>query len=93
MPNILSRAYRIHGLDCAEEVAVLKRELGPLVGGDSNLGFDVLNGKMTVSPDSAATPQAIRDAVALTGMRAEPWIEDSTARAAVGFWERTVGLF
>lgn len=81
-------AYRIHGLDCAEEVAVLKRELGPLVGGDNNLGFDVLSGKMTVSPESAATPEAIRDAVALTGMRAELWIEDSTARATGGFWER-----
>jgi hypothetical protein len=34
--------FRIQGMDCAEEVAVLKRELGPLVGGEERLGFDIL---------------------------------------------------
>ncbi len=64
-------AFRVHGLDCAEEVAVLKRELGPLVGGEDSLGFDVLRGKLTVLADVA--PETIRDAVARTGMKAEPW--------------------
>ncbi len=66
-------AFRVRGLDCAEEVAILKRELGPLVGGEEDLGFDVLRGKLTVSADVA--PEAIRDAIARTGMRAEPWLE------------------
>ena len=38
------RAYKVHGLDCAEEVAVLKQAIGPLVGGADRLAFDVLNG-------------------------------------------------
>jgi len=38
---------RVHGMDCAEEAGVLKREVGPLVGGEQNLTFDILNGKMT----------------------------------------------
>ena len=77
--------FKIHGMDCAEEVAILKRELGPLVGGEAKLGFDVLNGKMTVEADS---PEAILDAVARTGMRAEPWTDDKSALGGGGFWER-----
>lgn len=42
------RAFKIHGMDCAEETAVLKREVGPLVGGEANLAFDLLNGKMVL---------------------------------------------
>ena len=61
-------------MDCAEEVAILKRELGPLVGGEESLGFDVLRGKLTVSSPEIAT-EAIRDAVARTGMKAEPWAD------------------
>jgi Cd2+/Zn2+-exporting ATPase len=78
---------KIHGLDCAEEVAILKRAVGPLAGGEERLAFDVLRGKMTVLPAPAAMPslEAVRDAVAATGMRAEPW---SRARAPEGFWRR-----
>jgi Zn2+/Cd2+-exporting ATPase len=43
------RAYKVRGLDCAEEVAVLKQAVGPLVGGSDRLAFDVLNGRMTVA--------------------------------------------
>ena len=64
-------SFHIQGLDCAEEVAVLKRELGPLVGEES-LAFDVLQGKLTVAGDSA-TQEELEAAVARTGMRAEPW--------------------
>ena len=39
---------RIHGMDCAEEVTLLKRELIPLLGDEDRLGFDLLNGKLTV---------------------------------------------
>ncbi len=31
--------FKIHGMDCAEEVAILQRELGSLVGGEQNLIF------------------------------------------------------
>ena len=40
--------FRIHGMDCADEVAILKREMGPLVGDSSRLSFDILRGKMYV---------------------------------------------
>lgn len=25
--------FRVHGMDCAEEIAILRREVGPVVGG------------------------------------------------------------
>lgn len=66
--------YKIHGMDCAEEVAVLKREVGPVVGGEHHLAFDILKGKMTVLPsDAKASPESVIAVVARTGMRAELW--------------------
>jgi Cd2+/Zn2+-exporting ATPase len=59
---------KIQGLDCIEEVTILKREVGPLVGGEANLAFDVLKGEMTVLADVA--PGGILAAVARTGMKA-----------------------
>lgn len=64
--------YRVHGLDCKNEVAALIRELGPLVGED-RLAFDTTQGMMTVGPQSLAAASAIEEAVARTGMRAERW--------------------
>ena len=66
--------FRIRGMDCAEEVDALKRELGPLVGGESRLTFDLLRGKMAVQGDSVAAADIVR-AVNKAGMQAEPWIE------------------
>lgn len=80
-------AFRIHGMDCAEEVTVLKRELGPLVGGEEKLGFDVLSAKMIVPADTLTVGQ-IQDAVGRTGMRAEPWRDEKSGIADNGFWER-----
>ncbi|REJ65003.1 MAG: hypothetical protein DWQ31_19655 [Planctomycetota bacterium] len=61
-------------MDCAEEVALLKRALGLLVGGENRLTFDILNAELIVEsgPESVAT-EAIIEAVAPTGMRAEVW--------------------
>lgn len=68
------RAYRIRGMDCAEEVAVLKQAVGPVVGSEDHLAFDVLNGRMMIA-DSASqiSEQSIIKAVASTGMSATPW--------------------
>ncbi|MCK6525774.1 hypothetical protein L6R49_30595, partial [Myxococcota bacterium] len=41
-----ARRFKIHGLDCAEEVATLKGALREIVPEDQ-LGFDVLNGRMS----------------------------------------------
>jgi Cd2+/Zn2+-exporting ATPase len=68
------RVFKVSGLDCAEEVAVLKRELGPLVGGEDRLAFDVLNGRMTVAEDAGHVPDRdVTAAVQRTGMIASRW--------------------
>lgn len=84
-----SRYFTIHGLDCAEDVAVLKREVAPVVGGEDRLAFDILNGKMTVDTGPAPVPpEAIVKAVARTGMRAELWRDARQPAVAEGFWHR-----
>jgi Cd2+/Zn2+-exporting ATPase len=67
----------VQGLDCAEEVAVLRREIGPLVGGEDKLAFDVLNGRMTVLEEAPRiSAEDIRQAVRRTGMTAVEWRPD-----------------
>jgi Cd2+/Zn2+-exporting ATPase len=73
--NAQRLAFKVHGMDCAEEVATLKREVGPVVGGEEHLAFDLLNAKMIVSEGASASSEAILRAVAITGMNAEPWQE------------------
>jgi len=71
---VTSMRLRVSGLDCAEEVAALRREVGPVVGGEDRLSFDLLGGIMTVaSPPQVAVVLA---AVARTGMRAEVLAEN-----------------
>ena len=66
--------FKVRGLDCAEEVSVLKRAVGPLVGGEERLAFDVLNDRMMVLEGAGAVaPAEIRKAVADAGMSAEEW--------------------
>ncbi|MGE0641687.1 MAG: heavy metal translocating P-type ATPase [Thermoanaerobaculia bacterium] len=71
------RSFRVEGLDCAEEVAILKRAVGPLAGGEERLGFDLLAGRMTV-PAAVASERVVA-AVRAAGMRAEPWIAGGPA--------------
>ena len=42
------RSFHVSGLDCAEEVSILNRVVGPEVGGQEYLAFDVINARMTV---------------------------------------------
>jgi Cd2+/Zn2+-exporting ATPase len=87
--------FKIRGMDCAEEVAILKREVGPLVGGEAHLAFDLLKAKMTVlaPPPAPGTPgaiteQAIIAKVERAGMGAQVWEEDPGRLTPEGFWER-----
>ena len=66
--------FKVRGLDCAEEVAALRRAVGPVVGGEDRLAFDVLNGRMMVleTADRVST-DAVREAVRRTGMTAAEW--------------------
>lgn len=79
--------FRIHGMDCAEEVGVLKRELGPLVGDEERLAFDILNGKLLIQPGTAHVgADDVVQAVARTGMRAELWQVEATRSGDIRFW-------
>jgi Cd2+/Zn2+-exporting ATPase len=84
-----TRQFKIRGMDCAEEVAILKRELGPLVGGEDRLSFDILKAKMTVSvPPAEISEKEIVKAVARTGMGAQAWKEGSETAEPDGIWQR-----
>ena len=85
-PKARAQEFRIHGMDCAEEVAILKREVGPLAGGPDNLLFDILNGKMSVP--SGIDANAVVTAVGRTGMRAELWETNAPRATRDTFWQR-----
>jgi Cd2+/Zn2+-exporting ATPase len=81
--------FKIRGMDCAEEIAILKREVGPLVGGGERLNFDLLKAKMTVvSPPAEVGEREIVRAVERTGMGAQVWEDDPERLAPEGFWQR-----
>jgi Cd2+/Zn2+-exporting ATPase len=65
--------FKIDGMDCHEEVAILERRLKNL-GGLEAMSADVLGQRLLVKYDAARlSASAIADAVADTGMRA--WLE------------------
>ena len=82
---IEDRSFHVSGLDCAEEVSILNRVVGPEVGGTEYLAFDVINARMTVL-DGGKNPSSdkILELVATTGMTAKPWVAEdaSTDQAA-----------
>lgn len=76
--------FRVHGLDCAEEVSLIRRRLDS-ERGIGELSFDVVRGRMAVYFDAAHTsPDRIQKAVSETGLRCEPWTERSERQAG---WE------
>jgi Cd2+/Zn2+-exporting ATPase len=84
---ITKKIYKISGMDCAEEIAILKREVGPLVGGDDKLSFDLLNAKMIVeSPTPFADDDVIRTIVR-TGMGARLW-SPTEKLEPLSFWSK-----
>jgi len=85
---------RVQGLDCAEEVAVLKKEIGPLVGGEEMLSFDVLNGRMMVLNEADdVTADKVCAAVKRTGMTAREWRPDQDADDAIDRHRRLQSWF
>lgn len=68
------RSFQVNGLDCAEEVAILNRVVGPELGGEAHLAFDVINGRMTVLDTAKhVSDNKIIELVAKTGMSAQVW--------------------
>ncbi|MHB1158302.1 MAG: heavy metal translocating P-type ATPase [Phycisphaerales bacterium] len=81
--------FKIKGMCCAEEVAVLRKELG-LLPGVEDLSFDILNAKMTIRyvPEKLG-PEELIGAVRQTGMTALPWHEqDRAAAVSSGRWKQ-----
>ena len=74
------RVFKVRGMDCAEEVAVLKDVVGPIVGGADRLSFDILNGKMIVAAEGVGDDREVKNAIAKTGMEGERW-KDGRASA------------
>lgn len=90
-PDVLQ--LRIHGMDCAEEVTLLRRELVPIVGDDTRLGFDVLNGRLTVDrSETSATLDEIMTAIGRAGLQAELWTEQTEASRSQSFWPKNQRL-
>lgn len=76
--------FQVHGMDCGDEVAALKREVGPVVGGEDKLAFDLVNGRMSVLTRADVLPiELIEKAVLRTGMTAELWREGVTSDATI----------
>ena len=87
-------SFKVDGMDCAQEIAVLKRALGPVVGGEGRLSFDLLRGTMTVvlETQGLSGDDVIR-AVARTGMRIEVVQEQGERtlhRQAQTLWARPI---
>jgi len=80
-------SYKVYGLDCAEEVAILKKEFKGKVGVLA-LDFDVLNARMAVTYDPSKTaPDTFSAVVAAAGMKAIPW-EQRTEQQVDSFWQQ-----
>jgi Cd2+/Zn2+-exporting ATPase len=83
--------FKIEGMDCHEEVAILERTLHRLKGVEA-LDADLMGQRLRVKYDAARlTTSRIAEAVAQTGMRA--WLEHDEPRqaTAMGGWrERLV---
>jgi Cd2+/Zn2+-exporting ATPase len=89
MPQPPKQTFRITGLDCAEEVAALKRTVGPVVGGEERLAFDVLNARMIVSGEANGIAESeIVAAVKRAGLGAEPLADGlPIVEAPPTFWQ------
>ena len=83
--------YYIHGMDCNEEVTVLKNVLMPLVEDEKYLAFDLIKAKLTVTipRDSNSGHSDILGSIKQTGMTALRW-EDyvSENKRDVSFWKK-----
>lgn len=82
--------YRVRGLDCAEEVSLIRGQLGKR-NGVRELAFDVLQGRMLVDYDPALLqPAEIENAVSCLGMKCEAWREDAAREGTDpgSFWQR-----
>lgn len=79
--------FHLRGLDCAEEVALLRQALEGRPGVEE-LGFDLLQSRLSVTYDDALTsvPEIVRS-IATTGMHATLWSPQGES-APESWWSR-----
>ena len=76
--------FRVEGLDCNEEAALLRDALAGR-DGVHGVSFHVVDGRMTVDANTDMFgPERVAEAVSRLGMRAEPW---SAAPRVESWWE------
>lgn len=79
--------FKIQGMDCAEEAALLRRALSPLLEDERDLSFDVLHAKMILTGDRYSTENVVK-AVAGTGLKALPWQDTAQTAPPSAWWGR-----
>ncbi len=82
----MKHIFKVVGLDCAEEISILKKALSKREG-ISDLEFDVLNAKMIVTCEQSVDSQKIIQWVKEGGMEAFPW-SDKKAIEKESFWKK-----
>lgn len=82
--------YKVQGMCCAEETAILRKVVGGMLDNPDRLRFDILNGVMSVQGAlSKEEHQHIVDAVATTGMSAARLDGSANAKEIpASFWKR-----
>ena len=87
---LASAEFRVQGLDCVEEVALIRNRLDGEAG-VSKLTFDVFNGKMDVEFDEHETSaDQISAAVGKTGLGCELWAEDAQQESSWDLHGRSI---
>lgn len=87
--------FKVVGMDCAEEIAILKKILLPDVVDENNLAFDLLNGKLTIETDNSLFNEKyfISKIKKSTGMEVFSWkehIEESAQTKSI--WKQNQKL-
>ncbi len=76
------RSYYVVGMTTSENVDALRVQLGPLAGGDDNLAFNLMTGRLDVYATLDTPGDAeLRRAVESAGMTALPWESSAASRS------------
>ena len=76
--------FKVQGLDCQNEVRVLREALIPLVGDERFLSFQPKLGLLDVDVASGLTVEAVIAAISTTGMTAELDGQSGISKDAAG---------
>ena len=80
--------FHIHGMDCVEEITVLKRELLPILGSEERLAFDLLTQKLTVDVSTQdVTQNELLVAIERAGLKARLWDDELKGKETKPFFE------